>query len=111
MKRREFITFLGAAASASPLAANAQRAVIPVVGFLCGGGASRYMGPQRTVRSLELFHQGLNEKGYVEGRNVSVEYRWAEYQYDRFPALAADLVRRQVAAIAAIGAFPVAPAA
>jgi putative ABC transport system substrate-binding protein len=96
VKRRDFITLLGGAAAAWPLAAGAQQKAIPVIGYL--GEA-----PELSADRLRALWQGLNETGYVEGRNVLIEYGWAQGRYDRYPALAAELVRRQVSVIVTSG--------
>lgn len=96
MRRRDFIALVGSAA-AIPLAARAQQPALPVVGFLSSGSK------ESDTSRLTAFWRGLNETGYVEGRNVASEYRWAHDNYDSFPALTADLVKRQVAGIVTIG--------
>src|SRR5262249_51091291 len=103
MRRREFIKLISGTAVAWPLAAHAQP-VVPVVGFLNSGS------PAQFARLAEAFRRGLSETGYVEGKNVAIEYRWADGDYDKLPSLATDLVDRRVSAVCA-GGVPAAVAA
>jgi putative ABC transport system substrate-binding protein len=105
MRRREFITLASSAAIAWPLAARAQQPAMPTVGYLSGNA------PEGSSNFLAAFANGLSEAGFVEGRNVAIEYRWARFEADRLPGLAADLVRSQVALIAALGGADTARAA
>ncbi len=105
MRRREFITLLGGAAAAWPLAARAQQPAMPRVGFLSPASKESY------EPLLQAFRRGLGERGFVEGRNVWIDYRWAENQYDRLAPMAADLVRHEVVVIVAVPGIPPAVAA
>jgi putative ABC transport system substrate-binding protein len=96
MRRREFITLFGGAAAAWPLGARLQRTTAPVIGLINTTGAKGF------EIYLDAFRKGLGERGYVEGRNVTIEYRWAENESSRLPALAADLVNRQVDVIVSL---------
>ena len=97
MTRREFITLLGGAAATWPLAARAQQSTMPIIGYLSA------RSPDDTTHLVEAFRRGLKETGFIDGQNVTVEYRWALGQYGRLPAIAAEFARRPVAVIVATG--------
>src|SRR5713101_7351519 len=105
MRRRALVSLLGSTTAIWPLAVRAQQKAVPVIGSLSGGSS------EPSARYVAAFRQGLNETGYVEGQNVKIDYRWADGQDDRLPALAADLVGRKVDMIATIGGSPAAHAA
>jgi putative tryptophan/tyrosine transport system substrate-binding protein len=100
VKRREFITLLGGTAATWPIAARAQQPAIPVIGFMSA------RSPEDSGHLLAAFRRGLAEGGYVEGQNVSIEFRWAHGQYDLLPTMAADLVSRRVSVLVAVGGDP-----
>jgi ABC-type uncharacterized transport system substrate-binding protein len=97
MRRRDFITLLGSAAAAWPLTGRAQQSPMPLIGFMSG------RSPNDSAYLVAAFREGLGEAGFVEGQNIAIEYRWALGQYDRLPAIAAELVSRRVAVLAALG--------
>ena len=105
MHRRDFITLLGGAVAAWPLVVRAQQPAIPMIGFLSSRSAGDSIG------ELAAFRQGLAESGYDDGRNVKIEFRWAEGHFDKLPALANELVRRPVTVVAAVGGYQAANAA
>jgi putative ABC transport system substrate-binding protein len=97
MRRREFITLLGGVAATLPLAAQAQQPAMPLIGFMSG------RSPEDSAHLVAAFRQGLGETGFAEGQNVAIEFRWANGQYDRLPALAADLVSHRVTVLVGVG--------
>src|SRR5215470_4001557 len=101
MRRRQFITLLGSAAAGWPLVARTQQPAMPIIGYMTADDS------EPSTRVIEPFRQALREVGYIEGRNVVIEFRFSGPQYDLLPELAADLVRRRVAVIVAVGATPV----